>query len=78
LSHSNKYLHCTQCSEDGEHAGMNIFVTPTGDLGIECLRHDEFDPVVIPNNELPNTFLGIAMQPCGNEGCKCCESEVSH
>jgi hypothetical protein len=76
VSHSNKYLHCTKCREEGEPHGMTLFVTPTGDLGVECMMHSEF-VMVIPNNELSQTFLDIAMQPCGNEGCTC-ESEVSH
>jgi hypothetical protein len=35
VSHSNKYLHCTKCREEGEPHGMTLFVTPTGDLGVE-------------------------------------------
>ena len=72
----NRYLHCTKCTETRQRAGLAIFVTPTGDLGIQCVEHDDF-VMMIPSDEIEDHSMGIAMQPFTNPECKC-ESEVTH
>jgi hypothetical protein len=72
----NKYLHCTKCADESESSGLAVFVTPTGDLGIQCVKHESF-VIVIPSDEIQEHFAGIAMQPCENPECKC-DPEVMH
>ena len=78
MSHKNenKFLHCTECFESEGSAGLEVFVTPTADLGIQCFKHKNF-VVVIPHGEIKDYFSGIAQQECGNLECKC-KPEVSH
>ena len=78
MSHTNenKFLNCTKCVESKHVSGLELFVTPTGDLGIQCSKHEDF-VMVIPSDELVDHFMGIAMQPCSNTDCGCKE-EVSH
>lgn len=76
MRNDNKYLHCTKCGETSEHNGLEIFVTPTGDLGIQCVKHESF-VIVIPSDEIQEHFASIAMQPCMNSEGEC-EPEVSH
>lgn len=71
----NRYLHCATCVNEKTAAGMAVFVTPAGDLGIQCMKHGSF-VMVIPNDKLSEHFIGVSMQLCGNHDCE--REEVGH
>ena len=79
MSHrsDNKYLHCTRCVQEKKQKGLTVFVTPTGDFGLQCVTHPDFCAVV-PNEEVAQHFMDIAMQSCDNPECECSREEVTH
>jgi hypothetical protein len=72
----NRYLHCSECLDEGSVVGLQVFVTPFADLGVQCVKHKDF-VMVVRHEKVQENLLAIATKPCENPECEC-EKEVSH
>jgi hypothetical protein len=77
MDHADKYLHCVKCQKEGKMAGLAVFVSKIGDLGVECIKHEDFK-MKVPNKEVSDYLLSIALEPCNANDCDCEGKEVSH